>query len=137
VRNPTHVRRGHPARPAPFRPEVDEHGNLRVTNDLFEVVRSNLEWLRARVEPAFAPATSTLVGEMARWDSILLTAIGAKANHGTARGEVADPSYLQASRQNAAGVFMRAAMRATRKTCADWHARAKRTACVYMLERLR
>ena len=65
-----YVRRGHAARTAPGRPEIHQHGNLAVTNDLIKLRRADLDGLSHRWQGRLARAASSRVGNVLRRNAI-------------------------------------------------------------------
>src|SRR5436190_22828746 len=78
-----HFRSSHAARSTPRRPNVDEHGSARAGDDFVERVGISIDRLIDRLNRCFATSAATFVGEMSRWDSVLLSAGGALSNHRT------------------------------------------------------
>src|ERR1700678_766997 len=74
ARHLRHLRRSHPARPAPRRPEIHQHRNPALANHLVELLCAYLDRLTHRGQRRFTRATFAHVSKMLRRNSIRLPA---------------------------------------------------------------
>jgi hypothetical protein len=80
-RCPRHLRRRHPARPAPVRPKVHQHRHLRVPYDLVKQAFIHRQGLSHRRQLNLARPTAAGTSQMPTAHPVLLSTSPANSNH--------------------------------------------------------